>query len=52
VVKSRDAVFRWDDPAPFFQQFAVFGHFLAVGAARGISALEASTHDIEWNGEA
>jgi hypothetical protein len=50
VVKSRDAVFRWDDPAPFFQQFAVFGHLLAVGQARGISALEASTHDIEWNG--
>jgi hypothetical protein len=51
VVKSRDAVFRWDVPLPFFHQFAVFGHYVAASAARGISVLEASTHDIEWNGE-
>ncbi|MNT59011.1 hypothetical protein D3C72_1964850 [compost metagenome] len=51
-MRSRDAVWRWDDPLPFFQQFASFGHFLAVGRARGVSAIEASTHDIEWNGEA
>ena len=46
---ARDAVFRWDDPLPFFSQFAVFGHLVAAGLRTGTSALAASTRDIEWN---
>lgn len=43
----------WDirDPLPFFLQWQSILAYLALGMKRKISALEASTFDIEWNGE-
>lgn len=47
---SQDVVFRWNDPLPFFTQFHLLFYFSKVSRTVGISMLEASTHDIEWNG--
>ena len=51
AVGAQDAVFRWDDPLPFLDQFGVFGEFWLKGQRAGVSAIAASTADIEWNGE-
>ncbi|WP_080839252.1 hypothetical protein [Cohnella massiliensis] len=48
---SRDIVFRRDDPGPFFEQFRILLETGKTAAARKISLLEASTIDMEWNGE-
>lgn len=45
-----DVVFRLRDPKPFFQQFPLLWWHLKVSRQRRITMLEASTHDIEWNG--
>lgn len=45
------AVLRGDDPLPFFFQFATLGELAATSLREGIGVIEASTHDIEWNGE-
>ncbi len=48
---GRDVVFDAKDPLPFLLQWrSIFSH-LALGRKYGISALAASTYDIEWNGE-
>jgi len=48
---SRDVIFTWQDPLPALFQPASILHFVLLGKKCGISALEASTLDIEWNGE-
>jgi hypothetical protein len=49
---SRDILFHYGDPMPFFYQFATFASLGAIAHAKHISLMEASTYDIEWNGEA
>lgn len=49
---SRDVLWRRDDPAPFIDQFRAFSDFVACSRRHGVSVLEASTLDIEWNGQA
>ena len=50
-ITSRDVIFTWQDPIPALFQPASILHYILLGKKRGISALEASTLDIEWNGE-
>ncbi|SFI62667.1 ATP-grasp domain-containing protein [Thermoflavimicrobium dichotomicum] len=47
----RDVIFRWNDPIPFFYQWLSLFYFWCQSRKHGISMTEASTHDIEWNGE-
>jgi predicted ATP-grasp superfamily ATP-dependent carboligase len=49
---ARDVLWRADDPWPALLQWLGVGHFLAWSVRHRISALEASTYDIEWNGAA
>ncbi len=51
MVSSRDCVFSWRDIVPFFSQFLTFAFFFLQAKKLGISELEATTEDIEWNGE-
>ncbi len=51
MMHSRDCIFSWKDPVPFLTQFFMFAYFIALARRKGISELEASTEDIEWNGE-
>ncbi|QJD83003.1 ATP-grasp domain-containing protein [Cohnella herbarum] len=48
---SRDVVFRREDPKPFAEQFRLLAWTRRVARRRGFSLQEASTSDIEWNGE-
>lgn len=48
---GRDVIFRWDDMRPTLAQWQSILHFIGLGWRHRISALEASTQDIEWNGE-
>lgn len=48
---ARDAVFRWNDPLPFLSQIPMLVQFSLISRNRGISLMEATTADIEWNGE-
>ena len=48
---SRDAIFRWNDPFPAIYQVGSLINFINLGKKLGINALQASTADIEWNGE-
>ena len=47
---GRDVIFRRNDMGPTFAQWQSILHFISLGWPRGITALEASTLDIEWNG--
>lgn len=49
---ARDVIFDPRDPLPALLQGVGVVHFLAWGQRYRISALEASTFDIEWNGTA
>lgn len=49
--RSRDVIFSLADPAPALLQVRSLLYFVALGWRRGLSPLEASTLDIEWNGE-
>jgi hypothetical protein len=49
---GRDVIWRADDPGPALLQWLGLAHFLAWSLRHRISALEASTYDIEWNGAA
>jgi predicted ATP-grasp superfamily ATP-dependent carboligase len=49
--RSQDVLWRWSDPLPTLYQVGSLLHFVALARRRGISALQASTLDIEWNGE-
>jgi hypothetical protein len=44
-------IFRPDDPLPALAQLLPVLRFAARSWRRGIGLLEATTHDIEWNGE-
>ncbi|MBV6397363.1 MAG: hypothetical protein HFACDABA_02977 [Anaerolineales bacterium] len=48
---SRDVIFRRDDPLPALLQFRSVLHYLRLARRENISPLEASTFDIEWNGQ-
>ena len=48
---SNDVILDLRDPLPFFFQFKSIFAYLALSKKYGISPLEASTFDIEWNGK-
>ncbi len=48
---SRDVIFDREDLKPFLFQFKSIFHYLKLAYEHGMSPLEASTFDIEWNGE-
>jgi predicted ATP-grasp superfamily ATP-dependent carboligase len=47
---SSDAILDFKDPLPFLLQFRSIFSYLKIARSQGISPLEASTFDIEWNG--
>jgi predicted ATP-grasp superfamily ATP-dependent carboligase len=49
--ESKDVIFSWKDPKPFFYQFISFFSLWRIAKRIKKPILEASTHDIEWNGE-
>ncbi|MGF7046635.1 putative ATP-grasp superfamily ATP-dependent carboligase [Paenibacillus sp. DS2015] len=49
--RSRDVVYSAIDPHPFREQFRILQETRRVSRKYSISMLEASTHDIEWNGD-
>ena len=48
---SDDVIWDAKDPLPFLLQFRSLLFYLRLARQKGISPLEASTFDIEWNGE-
>ncbi|WP_312115684.1 ATP-grasp domain-containing protein, partial [Brevibacillus reuszeri] len=48
---ARDALFTSDDPWPFVAQFGMLADLARQSIRTGISMIECSTQDIEWNGE-
>ncbi|MFZ5881678.1 MAG: carbamoylphosphate synthase large subunit [Chloroflexota bacterium] len=50
-LSSRDTIFTWSDPLPAWLQTRSIFHYLRLARQQGISPLQASTFDIEWNGE-
>ncbi|MCY9532124.1 MULTISPECIES: ATP-grasp domain-containing protein [Paenibacillus] len=49
--KGRDVIFRWQDPKPFVAQAVMLYRFWRESKKRSVSLIEATTSDIEWNGE-
>ena len=50
-LSSRDTIFDPRDLSPFFLQARSIFYYLRLAREKGISPLEASTFDIEWNGD-
>lgn len=48
---SDDVILDFKDPLPFLLQFRSIISYLFLAQKMGVTALEASTFDIEWNGE-
>jgi predicted ATP-grasp superfamily ATP-dependent carboligase len=48
---SNDVIFDLKDPLPFLLQFRSLLAYMRLARKKGISPIEASTFDIEWNGE-
>lgn len=48
---GKDVIFRWSDPLPFMAQFFSVLNFFKISRRQNISIIEATTHDIEWNGD-
>lgn len=48
---SDDVLFDLNDPLPFLLQARSILTYMKLGRKHGISALQASTFDIEWNGQ-
>ena len=48
---SRDVLFDMHDPWPALAQGRSILHYVNLACQHGISPLQASTFDIEWNGE-
>jgi len=48
---SRDTIFDARDPLPALLQARSILYYVRLARQQGISALQASTFDIEWNGE-
>lgn len=51
VATSREILFDWRDPLPVLGQVAAMADLWRTSRRHGVSLLEASTWDIEWNGE-
>ncbi|WP_187274182.1 ATP-grasp domain-containing protein [Paenibacillus sp. N3.4] len=51
LATTRDVIFRWEDRRPFFQQAAMLLEIRQMAKRRQQTLVEASTADIEWNGE-
>ena len=47
---ARETILSLDDPMPFFYQFSAFYRLIRLAKCLGLTPLEASTRDIEWNG--
>ena len=50
-LKGKDVIFRWNDPLPFLAQFSSMVNFLKISRRNKLSIIEATTYDIEWNGQ-
>lgn len=50
-ITSKDVIFRLSDPLPFFHLWIVLLQFWQMSRNNGISLQQASTRDIEWDGE-
>lgn len=50
--RSRDVLFRRDDPMPALEQLRVLGRLTKERLRSKLSLIELTTSDIEWNGEA
>lgn len=48
---GRDVIFQREDVGPILAQWQNLLYFVALGWRHGVTAQEASTLDIEWNGE-
>jgi predicted ATP-grasp superfamily ATP-dependent carboligase len=48
---SNDVILDFNDPLPFLLQFRSLLAYMKLARDKGISPLEASTFDIEWNGD-
>jgi len=51
IATCREVLWRLDDPLPYLLNWLGYVVFVLWGLRYGISAMAASTHDIEWNGE-
>ncbi|MNY52998.1 hypothetical protein D3C86_1887190 [compost metagenome] len=51
VTTSREILLDWRDPLPALGQVASLAALWRTSRLHGVSLLEASTWDIEWNGE-
>lgn len=49
-INSRDFLFRLNDPMPALLQFQSLYYYFKLARQKGISVLEATMFDIEWNG--
>lgn len=52
MLAAEDGLFQLADLGPAIAQFRSFGYFGRVARKARMSLLAATTHDIEWNGEA
>lgn len=50
-INSRDVIFRLSDPLPSLHIWIILLQFLQMSLQKGISLQQASTQDIEWDGE-
>jgi predicted ATP-grasp superfamily ATP-dependent carboligase len=48
---SREVLFSWNDPLPFFDQLVCLAQLCWQSWRSGLDLLATSTADIEWNGE-
>lgn len=51
LTQSQDVLFNRKDMKPFFYQIVSYGAFYKIARQKRISVIEATTYDIEWNGE-
>ncbi len=51
VRMSKDVLFSLKDPLPALAQILSFLEFVFIKLSKGVSLIEATTYDIEWNGD-
>ena len=51
VRSAKDALYRPEDPGPLWQQAKLLASLGRIAQREGVSLIEASTWDIEWNGD-
>lgn len=49
--RAKDVLYRPEDPGPFLQQLVLLGELGRIARRERLSLIEASTWDIEWNGD-